>query len=853
VVGPSTGGSWRHGTNFIVYTKPGAPTTATSSNITSSNVDLAWTGGGPEYKVVYKTGAVAPANDTDGTQITLGAVNSTTVSGLTASTQYTFAVFSKLTGQTVFSTNKASTTATTIGLPAATRYVNAGTGVNTGGCNVQANPCKTITYAMGQATAGNPGDIVSVAPGTYNLALGEVFPITFKSGVQLIATGNPSNTIIDAAGDTVKQGVISSSGNASNAARIEGFTITNGLNLAPALGVALGGGLRIQSATQTFTVTRNVFSNNEARGYSGPTNLNQTGGLAWGGGIYVFSSPVSISNNVFSGNIARGGNGFDHFGTPLSGNENAGPGEGGAIYVGGTGIIVNNTFYGNAAIGGNGGGSSTGSGGAGQGNYGAISATGNPAPSVANNIFFSNSATTGTGVAPNPQSTAGALLAGNAPSINNNLFFGNTVNGAASTGDSLGTAIVTLNPLFHGAPGNLRIRNTSPAKGAGSATGAPTLDYDGTTRPNPPSIGAFESSLIATTTGLVSSGSPSTQGQSVTFTATMPGAPTGTVTFLDGASTLCAAVAPVAGVAQCVTTGLSVGSHSITASFTGTGDYGSSTSAVVTQAVLALNPPRLANISTRGQVLTNNDRMIAGFIIGGSASKTVVVNVAGPNLVQYGIANALPNPKLTLVRSSDQVVIASNDDWQTQTNPADVAALQAAGFQPNNAAEPAIIATLAPGAYTAIVEGNPFTGVGLVGVFEVDRADVPLINISTRGQVQTGNDVMIAGFIIHGNGSQKVVINVAGPSLNQYGLPGLANPTITLVRSSDNTIIGTNDNWQTQTNPGDVALITAAGFQPNDPLEPALIATLPNGAYTVVVSGVNNTTGVGLVGVFAAP
>jgi hypothetical protein len=229
------------------------------------------------------------------------------------------------------------------------------------------------------------------------------------------------------------------------------------------------------------------------------------------------------------------------------------------------------------------------------------------------------------------------------------------------------------------------------------------------------------------------------------------------------------------------------------------------------------------------------------------------VNVAGPNLVQYGIGNALPNPKLTLVRSSDQVAIGSNDDWQTQTNPPDFTALTNSGFQPNNPVESALIANLAPGAYTAIVEGVGSTGVGLVGVFEVDHADAPLINISTRGQVLTGNDVMIAGFIIHGIGSQKVVVNVAGPSLNQFGLAGLANPTLTLVRSSDNSIIATNDDWQTQANPGDVALITATGFQPNNAAEPAIIATLPAGAYTAIVSGVGNTTGVGLVGVFAAP
>jgi hypothetical protein len=269
----------------------------------------------------------------------------------------------------------------------------------------------------------------------------------------------------------------------------------------------------------------------------------------------------------------------------------------------------------------------------------------------------------------------------------------------------------------------------------------------------------------------------------------------------------------------------------------------------------AANPDRVFNISTRMKVLTGNDVMIAGFIIGGSTPKTVVVNVAGPSLANFGIASPLANPKITLVRSSDQSVVKSNDDWQAQAAPADVAAILASGFQPNDPLEPAIVATLQPGAYTAIVEGvNNATGVGLVGVFEVDHAEIPVTNISTRGQVQTNNDVMIAGFIIQGTASKTVVINVAGPSLVPFGIiNALANPTLTLVRSSDQSVVKSNDDWQAQANPGDVTAIQATGFQPNNSAEPAIIATLPPGAYTAIVQGAGNTTGVALVGVFAVP
>jgi hypothetical protein len=369
--------------------------------------------------------------------------------------------------------------------------------------------------------------------------------------------------------------------------------------------------------------------------------------------------------------------------------------------------------------------------------------------------------------------------------------------------------------------------------------------------------------LVATRTTLSTGTNPTTHGQAVTFTAQVSTAnnvgPSGAITFRDGATALCTAVtmtfpASCAGhcsQAQCTTSTLAPGVHSITAEYLGSSTAGGSTSTELSHTVELA--PRLANISTRMRVLSGDDVMIAGFIIGGPSAKRVVVNVAGPSLANYGVTNPVANPKLTLVRSGPPAtVLAANDDWQTQ-DPADVAAILASGFQPNHALEPALIATLGPGAYTAIVEGTGGqTGVGLIGIFEVDHPEVPLINISTRGKVLTGDDVMIAGFIIQGAASKTVVVNVAGPSLVNAGVPNpLPNPQITIVRSSDNAIIASNDNWQTQANPSDVAAITNAGFQPNHPAEPAVILTLPPGAYTAIVSGVGGGTGVGLVGVFA--
>ena len=260
----------------------------------------------------------------------------------------------------------------------------------------------------------------------------------------------------------------------------------------------------------------------------------------------------------------------------------------------------------------------------------------------------------------------------------------------------------------------------------------------------------------------------------------------------------------------------------------------------------AANPPRFANLSTRGVVLTGEQRMIAGFVIGGTVPKTIVVNVAGPSLVTFAIDPQLTNPALTLVRQSDGAILRTNDDWQSAPNASEI---EASGFAPNHPLEPAVMMTLAPGAYTAIVEGSAGeTGAALVGVFEVDAPGVPLVNLSTRGYTSIADHRMIAGFIIQGDGPQTVVINVAGPSLANYGIVApLANPMVTLVRQSDLTVMGSNDDWQASP---DSAQILASGFAPNHPNEPAIMMTLAPGAYTAIVEGVGGTAGVALVGVF---
>jgi hypothetical protein len=250
-----------------------------------------------------------------------------------------------------------------------------------------------------------------------------------------------------------------------------------------------------------------------------------------------------------------------------------------------------------------------------------------------------------------------------------------------------------------------------------------------------------------------------------------------------------------------------------------------------------------ANISTRMDVGTGNNVMIAGFIVSGSQSKTVIVRALGPTLGSYGVANVLSDPMLELHDSSG-TTIATNDDWQTGSQ---VSQISSSGYAPNNSNEPALIATLAAGAYTAIVRGyNNSTGVALVEVYELDTLSTRLSNISTRGQVGTNQNVLIGGLIISGSTSKKLIVRAIGPSLASppFSLSGtLSNPTLELHDSSGN-LLASNDDWGSGTQ---AAAISASGYQPSNAKESAIIATLASGNYTAIVRGVNDSAGIALV------
>ena len=252
---------------------------------------------------------------------------------------------------------------------------------------------------------------------------------------------------------------------------------------------------------------------------------------------------------------------------------------------------------------------------------------------------------------------------------------------------------------------------------------------------------------------------------------------------------------------------------------------------------------RLVNISTRMKVGTQDDVLIGGFIITGTQSKKIILRAIGPSLVSNGIAGALSNPMMELHNSSG-ALIASNDDWQLSSQASQIAA---SGIPPTNPNESAIIATLAPGGYTAIVRGvNNTTGIALIEGYELGGGTAKLVNISTRGRVATGDGALIGGFIVQGSKAKKVLIRALGPSLGTG--PGavsnaLQNPVLEL-RNSAGALVAANDNWGSS---AAAAQITATGIPPTRAQESAILSTLNPGNYTAIVRGVNNSTGVALV------
>ncbi len=250
----------------------------------------------------------------------------------------------------------------------------------------------------------------------------------------------------------------------------------------------------------------------------------------------------------------------------------------------------------------------------------------------------------------------------------------------------------------------------------------------------------------------------------------------------------------------------------------------------------------LLNLSTRVEIpapFLGDDvtSVIGGFIIGGTKSRKVLIRAIGPSLADFGLV-PLADPTLELYDGAG-LILASNDNWRdTQETE-----ILATNLQPSNGFESAILMTLTPGTYTAIVRGRittpgdpvPTSGAALVELYDLSPIIAQaLVNISTRGAVQGTADPMISGFIIGNGDNVTILLRALGPSLDTFGLSGLSDPRLDLFDAEGN-ILASNNDWQESQS----AEIAATGLAPSEPLEAAILVNLPRGTYTAVLSPVD--------------
>jgi len=266
----------------------------------------------------------------------------------------------------------------------------------------------------------------------------------------------------------------------------------------------------------------------------------------------------------------------------------------------------------------------------------------------------------------------------------------------------------------------------------------------------------------------------------------------------------------------------------------------------------------LRNLSTRGFVGAGDKVLVAGFVVGGSVPKKVLVRAIGPSLGAFNVSGVLANPLLNLYRGAS--IIESNDNWGG--NAEVLAASTQVGAFPLTAGslDSALLVTLSPGIYTAVISGvNAGTGVALVEVYDVDVPDPftpqKVLNLSTRGEVLTGDRMLIAGFVVNGSSPKKVLVRAVGPTLGGFGVTGvLADPILRIVQGT--TVVRENDNWEAGNN---VMLINEAASKagafalPTGSKDAAVLLTLPPGTYSAQVTGTGTTTGVSLVEVYEVP
>jgi kumamolisin len=273
---------------------------------------------------------------------------------------------------------------------------------------------------------------------------------------------------------------------------------------------------------------------------------------------------------------------------------------------------------------------------------------------------------------------------------------------------------------------------------------------------------------------------------------------------------------------------------------------------------------RLINISSRALVQTGGQIAIAGFVVEGptGSTKQLLIRGIGPGLDQFGVTGTLAQPSISLYNSS-QTVLASNTGWGTNTDPGQIASLSAqvgAFALTTGSADSAMLATVTPGDYSVELTGSGgASGVGLIEVYETDTsAPATLANISTRAQVGTSGNILIAGFVVQGTQPATVLVRAVGPALSVFGVTGFLTAPVLTVYDSNNNVVGTNTGWSSGTS-ANTAEITTVSQQVGafalsaGSADCAMILTLPPGSYSAQVAGSGGATGIALVEVYQAP
>jgi hypothetical protein len=262
---------------------------------------------------------------------------------------------------------------------------------------------------------------------------------------------------------------------------------------------------------------------------------------------------------------------------------------------------------------------------------------------------------------------------------------------------------------------------------------------------------------------------------------------------------------------------------------------------------------RLFSLSARGLAGTVDQTFIVGLATGGNDTKQLLLRGVGPSLAPFGVSGVVTDPALTLFNVAG-TALQQNNDWGGTTTLTNTFA-QVGDFPlPPNSKDAALLATLPSSAYTAHLTAQSGAGVALVEAYDADPGTptARLASLSARDQVGTGENILIAGFVVTGNISRTVLIRGIGPTLTRYSVSGvLANPQLQVFQGS--TLLAQNDDWGGDTTLAAVAAQVNAFALDANSKDAALLLTLPPGAYTAQVSGVGNTTGVALVEIYEVP